>query len=560
MSKLKKVLLMGAAYVLVAVLAVGGTLAYLTSTDDDVNVMTLGNVSIAQHEYERVVNVDGTFATNTIDNVTSYVLKDFTQAKPLLPSAINTTTWEGWDWDSTIVRMTQVDSYGGMQVFKAASNAQDKFVTVENTGDTDAYIRTLVAIEIGSTDGSLIGSSYHKTWTDTDFDPSTTNESEPLYIKIDGKDYMLQEYVYAGGQLSDGSWRHENGVLPAGDTSYPSLAQVYIHSKATNEDMKALDGNGNGTLDILVLSQAVQAEGFADAQAALDAAFGDITTENHPWINGVVVSDHFVSNLEELKAAFAEGGNIQLQDNIKFDKLTAIEPGVEVYLDLNGKTITVDENTQSNTMIWVKDGAKLTIDGNGTIDLGAVSTMAIFAPYGELVIENGTFIRDTVTEVTKKTTGLFMGCKSAASKVTINGGYFDAGYYDANAAYIEDILVGDVEFTETADDITKRGNSKDANLVRVAIKDNISVLLNHSGYGSFKVYGGTFVGANPAWGDEGCMLPTTPNYLRPWSYYQGALLDGQVFVDNGIVLPAGYTITNSTLEDGRPVYTVNYNN
>ena len=55
---------------------------------------------------------------------------------------------------------------------------------------------------------------------------------------------------------------------------------------------------------------------------------------------------------------------------------------------------------------------------------------------------------------------------------------------------------------------------------RVELKDNVSALLNHSGYGSFKIYGGTFVGANPAWGDEGCMLPTTPNYLRPWSYYQ----------------------------------------
>ena len=95
---------------------------------------------------------------------------------------------------------------------------------------------------------------------------------------------------------------------------------------------------------------------------------------------------------------------------------------------------------------------------------------------------------------------------------------------------------------------------------RVALKDNVSALLNHSGYGSFKIYGGTFVGANPAWGDEGCMLPTTPNYLRPWSYYQGALLDGQEFNENGIVLPVGYAITKGTHEDGRPTYTVTYNN
>ena len=268
--------------------------------------------------------------------------------------------------------------------------------------------------------------------------------------------------------------------------------------------------------------------------------------------------DYQVSDLADLRAAFAEGGNILLTEDIEFDKIAAIEPGKEVYLNLNGKTITVDEDTTSNTLFYVKDGAKLIIDGDGIIDLESVSTMAMFAPYGELVIENGNFIRDKVTTVTSNTTGLFMGAKTTSSNVTINGGYFDSGYYNADAADIEGILAGTIEFVETADDIAKRGVSGDKNAVRVALKDNVSVLLNHSGYGTFKVYGGTFVGANPAWGDEGCMLPTTPNYLRPWSYYQGALLDGQTFNENGIVLPDGYTITMETNEAGIPVYTVNY--
>jgi hypothetical protein len=53
------------------------------------------------------------------------------------------------------------------------------------------------------------------------------------------------------------------------------------------------------------------------------------------------------------------------------------------------------------------------------------------------------------------------------------------------------------------------------------------------------------------------MLPTTP-YLRPWSNNQGALLDGQKFNENGIVLPDGYSITKGATADGRPTYTVNY--
>ena len=278
---------------------------------------------------------------------------------------------------------------------------------------------------------------------------------------------------------------------------------------------------------------------------------------NGKWY--VVANDVTVATtLEDVRDAFAEGGNIVLADGIEFDKIIAIEPGKEVYLNLNGQTITVDENTTSNTLFYVKDGGKLIIDGNGTIDLGNVSTMAVFAPYGELVIENGTFIRNEVTVVTDKTTGLFMGAKTTASNVTINGGYFDGGYYNTDAANIEELLAGTMTLEETTDDIAKRGNSKDANKVRVALKENVSVVLNHSGYGSFKIYGGTFVGANPAWGDEGCMLPKCPQYLRPWSYEQGALLDGQIKYDNKIEVPAGYTITKGATEKGIPTYTVSY--
>ena len=78
----KKMLLSVTALASVAALSIAGTVAYLQDTDSDVNVMTLGNVSIEQHEYERVVDANGNYATDTIDDVTSYVLKDFTQAKP----------------------------------------------------------------------------------------------------------------------------------------------------------------------------------------------------------------------------------------------------------------------------------------------------------------------------------------------------------------------------------------------------------------------------------------------------------------------------------------------
>ncbi len=275
---IKKALLTGTSYAAVAAVAIGGTVAYLSDSESDINVMTAGNVSIVQNEYQRVLNADGTYATDTIDDRKSYVLEAFEQDKLMLPTTEDSNHGAG-PWDGTPVRMSQVGSYGGMSVFES-ENAVDKFVTVENDGSTDAYVRTLVAIEIGETDGSLFGVSYHNTWTQNSLDET---------IVVDDVTYMVYEYVYQGAQLSDGTWRHENGILTAGDTTYPSLSQVYINSIATNEDMAKIDKNGDGDINILVLSQAVQADGFDNATDALDEAFGDVDATNATeWFTDVV--------------------------------------------------------------------------------------------------------------------------------------------------------------------------------------------------------------------------------------------------------------------------------
>ncbi len=269
--------------------------------------------------------------------------------------------------------------------------------------------------------------------------------------------------------------------------------------------------------------------------------------------------DYVVSTSADLVDAFANGGTVKLEGDIQLDEVLYLSEGTEVYLNMNGKTISTND-TSVDPVFYTYKNSKLTIDGNGKVELTEPSMSLIF-PGGDVVIENGTFIRSVPAGTPAKNVGaLFVGAKVSpwgSQTVTINGGYFDGGYYDANAADIDEILAGTKEFIETADDIAKRGNSKDANIVRVALKNNIISTLNLS-YNLMKVYGGTFVGMNPAWGDEGCMLPTTPDYLRPWSYYQGALLDGQTFNENGIVLPEGYAITKGATEDGRPTYTVNY--
>lgn len=277
------------------------------------------------------------------------------------------------------------------------------------------------------------------------------------------------------------------------------------------------------------------------------------------WI--VVANDVAVATTsEEVVTAFENGGNIMLVSDIKLGGKLEVKEGANVNLDMNGKTITL-EGTAADPAFYTYKGSTLTITGNGTVEINDPSVSLVF-PGGDVVIENGTFVRNVPAGTPANKVGaFFVGAKVSpwgSQTVTINGGYFDGGYYNADAADIDDILAGTKEFTETDDDKAMRGNSKDANKVRVAIKQNVQLLLNLS-YNLFKVYGGTFVGANPAWGDEGCMLPTKPNYLRPWSYYQGALLDGQEFNENGLAIPDSYEITKGATADGRPTYTVTYN-
>ena len=307
--------------------------------------------------------------------------------------------------------------------------------------------------------------------------------------------------------------------------------------------------SSNGTLEISggVFDQEPKAEWIVAGCKALQSGDKYFVVSNTA---GNVVVDG-----DALKQGLEAGGNVILLNDITISERIDIQPGFESHLDLNGKTI----KSTADYVFIVREGSSLTIDGDGLVKVE--DGQALFYPAGNLVINGGTYVRNITDKYTGEIGSMFVGTKPAggweSTGVIINGGYFDSGYYDANAADVEELLAGTMTLEETADDIKKRGVSGDKNKVRVALKNNVMKLLNRSN-NYFKVYGGTFVGVNPAWGDEGCMLPTTPQYLRPWSYYQGAFLDGQTFNANGIVLPAGYEITNGTHEDGRPTYTVTY--
>jgi len=72
----KKTIILCVALILALTLGLGGTLAYLTDTDADKNVMTVGRVQVVQNEQQRVEDGNGIFTS---------ILEQFEDDKMLLP-------------------------------------------------------------------------------------------------------------------------------------------------------------------------------------------------------------------------------------------------------------------------------------------------------------------------------------------------------------------------------------------------------------------------------------------------------------------------------------------
>lgn len=236
----KKLLSVMLIIALLAIAVVGGTLAWFTDEDEVTNTFTVGSIEIKQNE---VFNED---------------------TANLMPVV-------------------------GTEPNNADDNYIQKKVTVSNTGKNPAYIQTIVAVPTILDESNVLKlwDNNHKAygWSKLDGDNSTDNGAQaylsgiPVDINGTEVDYNLYYYRY-------------NTPLAPGDTTGACLEYVYINAMA---DMNTYGTDGNGTtgtgyfvmngeeiegfnafskLDILVLTQAVQAEGFPDAATALTQAFG----------------------------------------------------------------------------------------------------------------------------------------------------------------------------------------------------------------------------------------------------------------------------------------------
>lgn len=144
-------------------------------------------------------------------------------------------------------------------------NSVDKVVSVTNEADSEtAYVRVHIAVP--STIRSLIGLWTYdgaENWAGV---TDTRTENPDYKVTIDGVEYCVFVYTY------------EKELL-AGKTTTNILDAVTMEPEATNKDVEKV----NGSFDIKVFAEGVQAAGFSDAYTALEEAFGTPSATNNPW-------------------------------------------------------------------------------------------------------------------------------------------------------------------------------------------------------------------------------------------------------------------------------------
>ena len=338
---MKKFLSLAACLTVIASLAIGGTVAYLTDTDSNVNVMTVGNVKIDQIEQQRAGEGK---------------LEGFEQGQGLFPTTAKVKKYIGLD--GGVIDNGSISAYKFLadENGKDIPNVVDKIVTVKNTGRADAYVRTIIAFEVAEKVAEVKSAGTHIGLM------RNAGDSHDANVEGNGNTdwywtWLDNPVVIKGQKYAIATVVHKEIVEPNEET-IPSLLQIYMKSDADNAYVEKL---GN-TYDVLVLSQAVQAQGFDDAKTALDAGFGAVTTDTAAeWFGGISVPTT-VSTENELTDALADGGSAILTSDIQPTGAIYVTGGT---LYGNGNTI---DASQVTTSAWPNAYAVTLGNGGSAVD------------------------------------------------------------------------------------------------------------------------------------------------------------------------------------------------
>ncbi len=251
---MKKVLIWISVLVLVAVLSVVGTLAYLTAVDEETNVMTVGDASIKILEYERV-DID--------DKNDAASVQAFNDNKHLRPTVVA----DGFNYANSNYNTPLTDNYviwdeahvgeeikiNGAQNYQTPiwnpddiTNEIDKMVFVKNTGDCNVYIRLCFAFEAGNyVRLDRFNEMVHMNKNETDWAWDWVEPQENHITEIDGTRCFI-------------AWATYKYPVAPDELTKISLSQIALDFSAINDHARAF----GDTYDVKVFAQGIQSDGF----------------------------------------------------------------------------------------------------------------------------------------------------------------------------------------------------------------------------------------------------------------------------------------------------------
>ena len=258
--KKKTILVAAIAVMLVAALVVGGTLAYFTDTKSATNTFTMGNVSIDLNEQQK--GEKG--------------LEQFVQNKQLVPG----TSSDG-NAVSKIVTVTNTSKDNAAWVWVELKIPAYLVSTDYKTAHKDESKNALHWNSYGCFNVEYNAGNYWKLATNdgiVDEDHNVTNKD-----MVAVNDGLWNDYKYVG-KVTENNTEYVvirttmAKTLPAGKTSLPCLAQVYMDWRVTTSadgtTYTLPDGSTISTelpWNVIVTAYAIQADGFDTVDQAIAA-------------------------------------------------------------------------------------------------------------------------------------------------------------------------------------------------------------------------------------------------------------------------------------------------
>lgn len=363
-SPMKKILVMALSVALIATMAITGTVAYLSDQDAAVNQATVGTVFVKQYEKLRKMNNDDT-------------LTDFVDGEMIVPAVVPAA--------SSAPEKTPVSTPGDKTVSMRndINNYHDKIVYAQNTGTSPAYMRTVIGVPAGS----------YQTWLHLDF-----NTDANWTIPVEDAAPAASDVAISGGLYDLYVLNYSEKVEKDGYTT-ANLLGFYVDNTVNN--VKGEDGQlshyvygnkniGNiSDLKIFVATQAVQAEGFADAAAAFAGTYGDVTKTSHPWLGKITEQE--IKEMAPLDTETDESG-------VSYALIYTAEDLFRFAHEYN--SINNDSSVQKNSYTGVKLMADIDLKNQPWTPIGQTSRSC---PFNGIFDGNGKTISNLYIDSTGET-------------------------------------------------------------------------------------------------------------------------------------------------------------